>query len=56
MKYVLDKYLLRNYLAFVNALKEGKGLLIIKTLIDDNYDNLADNGDLEEIQELFNSK
>jgi len=56
VKYVLDKYLLRNYLAFVNALKEGKGLLIIKTFIDDNYDNLADNGDLEEIQELFNSK
>jgi len=42
-------------LTFVNALKEGKGLLIIKTFIDDNYDNLADNGDLEEIQEKLSS-
>jgi len=42
-------------LTFVNALKEGKGLLIIKTFIDDNYDNLAQSGDLEEIQENLNS-
>lgn len=42
-------------LTFVNALKEGKGLLIIKTFIDDNYDKLAENGDLEEIQEKLSS-